>query len=298
MEKIIELSLRPNGCIVQTESKNEETLGKQGESGAGKIRLHLPNNVNDFHHYLEFLAPSGDSKSSEPLEKVVISGVTQDYIEMELVEPFIGEFGMYAIQYVGRVESSNRCIKSDIIRLEVEESICAANTMEHSNPDWIAWATRKFQDFETRIQALENDEHSEVKADADFGINEIILVSDGVTKKVKASSKTVQQILSDAAEDASSKAQAAQSAAASDATSKVSAEAQRASQQEQALALAVAAKQDAITPQTVLQVKKLIGGLEILTTAPTADNPDGIKIVLLPVEPEHTYQGYLYIFEN
>lgn len=210
---------------------------------------------------------------------------------MELVEPFIGEFGMYAIQYVGRVESSNRCIKSDIIRLEVEESICAANTMEHSNPDWIAWATRKFQEYDTslldlesRVSTLEEDEHSEVKADAAFGVDEIILISDGVTKKVKAGTKTIQQILDAASEDASTKANAAQEAAASDATSKVNAMGET--------------KQDKITPQTVLQVKKLIGGLDILTTAPTADNPDGIKIVLLPVEPEHTYQGYLYIIEN
>ena len=37
------------------------------------------------------------------------------------------------------------------------------------------------------------------------------------------------------------------------------------------------------------------GGLEAITTEPTAANTNGIKIVVLSSEPATKYDGYLYI---
>lgn len=39
-------------------------------------------------------------------------------------------------------------------------------------------------------------------------------------------------------------------------------------------------------------------GLGILTTAPTADNTDGIKIVVLSAEPSNYYNGFLYLIQG
>ena len=46
-----------------------------------------------------------------------------------------------------------------------------------------------------RVNDLENGESAEVHADSTFGTDEIILVSDGTSKKIKAGTKTIAQIL-------------------------------------------------------------------------------------------------------
>lgn len=53
---------------------------------------------------------------------------------------------------------------------------------------------------------------------------------------------------------------------------------------------------DTIQNSTEFWINKIAGsGIKYTTTAPTAANTDGLKIVVLNAEPETKYDGYLYL---
>lgn len=56
--------------------------------------------------------------------------------------------------------------------------------------------------------------------------------------------------------------------------------------------------QTPITASTDLTVRKLIGGLEILTEAPQQANVYGVKIVYLETDPVTKYNGYIYLIKE
>ena len=221
MEKTLKLNLQADGKL--TVVGQDESLGFQSETKATTLRITLPKNMaSSIQHYVEFLAPSGDSKSSAQLEKHVDPSDNSDYIEVPLETPLIQEAGRYAVQYVGRDLTNAKCIKSAIIALEVDDSINAGNNMEDTNPDWIAWAENKLNNHEDRIAALENDEDAEVHSDG-VGIRdgEIVVKDSTGSKKIKGSGKTLEEVHTQAvsaatqiaAADATQKASSAQTAA-------------------------------------------------------------------------------------
>lgn len=221
MEKTLKLNLQADGKL--TVVGHDESLGFQSETKATTLRIALPKNLaSTIQHYVEFLAPSGDSKSSVQLEKHVDPSDNSDYIEVPLETPLIQEAGRYAVQYVGRDLTNEKCIKSEIIALEVGDSINAGNNMEDTNPDWIAWAENKLNNYEDRITALENGEDAEVHSDG-VGIRdgEIVVKDATGVKKIKGSGKTLEEVHTQAvntatqiaATDATQKASSAQTAA-------------------------------------------------------------------------------------
>lgn len=221
MEKTLKLNLQADGKL--TVVGHDESLGFQSETKATTLRISLPKNLaSTIQHYVEFLAPSGDSKSSAQLEKHVDPSDNSDYIEVPLETPLIQEAGRYAVQYVGRDLTNEKCIKSEIIALEVGDSINAGNNMEDTNPDWIAWAENKLNNHEDRIAALENGEDAEVHSDG-VGIRdgEIVVKDSTGPKKIKGSRKTLEEVHTQAvsaatqiaAADATQKASSAQTAA-------------------------------------------------------------------------------------
>lgn len=272
MEKTLKLNLQADGKL--TVVGHDESLGFQSETKATTLRISLPKNLaSTIQHYVEFLAPSGDSKSSVQLEKHVDPSDNSDYIEVPLETPLIQEAGRYAVQYVGRDLTNEKCIKSEIIALEVGDSINAGNNMEDTNPDWIAWAENKLNDHEDRIAALENGEDAEVHSDG-VGIRdgEIVVKDATGDKKIKGSGKTLEEVhtqavtaatavasadatqkantakteaIAAAASDATTKAGTAKTeaitAASADATAKVASETSRAQGEENSLKLRVAA---------------------------------------------------------
>jgi len=60
----------------------------------------------------------------------------------------------------------------------------------------------------------------------------------------------------------------------------------------------LAQKQALLGPNSDLTIRTLDAGLVYLTTAPTEDNNSGLRIVILMNEPEHYYNGYLYIIKG
>ena len=221
MEKTLKLNLQADGKL--TVVGQDESLGFQSETKATTLRITLPKNMaSSIQHYVEFLAPSGDSKSSAQLEKHVDPSDNSDYIEVPLETPLIQEAGRYAVQYVGRDLTNVKCIKSAIIALEVDDSINAGNNMEDTNPDWIAWAENKLNNHEDRIAALENGEDAEVHSDGVGTRDGEIVVKDSTgPKKIKGSGKTLEEVHTQAvnaatqiaAADATQKASSAQTAA-------------------------------------------------------------------------------------
>ena len=57
----------------------------------------------------------------------------------------------------------------------------------------------------------------------------------------------------------------------------------------------MANKQDLISASTDLVARKINAGIEFTTEAPTSANTDGIKIAVLPSEPQTKFSGWLYL---
>lgn len=52
---------------------------------------------------------------------------------------------------------------------------------------------------------------------------------------------------------------------------------------------------DILTLALAKKYSKKAGGVSYLTEAPTSNNTDGLKFVVLSSEPATKYEGYLYI---
>lgn len=237
MEKTIRINLQKDGKL--TVIGSDESLGFQSETKATKIVFTLPKNLESgLTHYVEFLAPSGESKSTAPLEKHVEPADNSDYIEVLLQTPLIQEAGRYLVQYVGRNTETGKVVKSEIIALDVEESINAGNNMSDDHPDWIAYATEILDSHERRLKALEDDESAEVHADGTGTRDGEIIVKDSSgTNKIKGSGKTLEEVHNDAVN-------ASVTTAESIATTKVASETSRATQAEEAIKQRVKALED------------------------------------------------------
>ncbi len=214
MEKTIKLLLRPNGDLVSNDQVEDKMAGFQSENNATTLEIEIPSALQSLSQYIEILSPNGNSMSSEVLT------VSSGKITLPLASSTISEQGRYAVQWVGRNLSTGLVVKSSIIALDVDPSI---NAMEvgSSNTDFITWATNQLDDLDTRLTALENDESAEVHADSEFSSDGYIVVVSGSSGKIiKQGTKTIAQILEDAASDATTKASNAINTAANDATTK------------------------------------------------------------------------------
>lgn len=221
MEKTIKLLLRSNGDLINNEKVEDRMAGFQSENDATTLEIELCSEVNALSHYVEILNPNGESMSSVAL--VAANGK----ISLKLASSIISEPGRYAVQYVGRDLTSGKVVKSQIITLDVDPSINAVE-IGSSNTDFITWATNKMNDLDSRLTALENGEEAEVHSDNEFTDDLYIIVVDGSGKKIKQGSKSIAQILAEAAADASSKAGTAESNAKTYASGLVSTESTRA----------------------------------------------------------------------
>lgn len=192
MEKTITLRLLKSGRIRIVEDENEideSVIGYQSENNATSLKLILCSDVYGLKHYLEFLAPNGQSTSTTVLTEVT-SG-TEHSVTLPLTSEFVSEEGRYAVQYVGRNQAGTQTLKSAIIALDVGQSINALQP-DGSNSDWIAWAENEFEDLDDRVTELEQGESAEVHSDSTFSVNEGIIVADGTGgKKIKDSGVTI-----------------------------------------------------------------------------------------------------------
>lgn len=221
MEKIIKLLLRPNGDLIRNDNSSDMMAGFQSENKATTLEIELCSEVASLSHYIEILNPYGDSMSSVALT------ATDNKISLPLTSSILSEPGRYAVQYVGRDLASGKVVKSQIITLDVDPSINAVE-IGSSNTDFVTWATNKMNDLETRLAAIENGEEAEVHSDNEFTDDLYIIVVDGSGKKIKQGSKSIAQILAEAAADASSIAGTAESNAKTYASGLVSTESTRA----------------------------------------------------------------------
>lgn len=157
MENTLEITLHETGELVPLKD-GAASLGSEMESGATKLRVDLPASVIGKRHFLEFLKPDGTAVSTPAIaEETDGANPSVKFISLSAGNALTDIPGRYALQYVGRDVDSSIVLKSRIIYLDVDPSINATAFVAESDPDFIAWATKKIADLTAKVGGLDDD---------------------------------------------------------------------------------------------------------------------------------------------